>query len=402
MKLFNFIKEKTKKLFAITAILALAVQFALPGLAKASGPEFAAEKKLLRGMNITKNQQDWTDPVTGNPGDEFRGIVYIHNNVVNTTATNTTVKVTIPSATVNNSAVIAATVSASNAASISDTLRMNLTGYADISFIPGTVKLFAVDAQKNPVQISFPSGNGDAVVSPAGVSIGNIQGCFQFVHYVSFGFKTRARVVPNQPNLHVTKLVRDVSTGESNFVSADQGFAGDTLEYKINFSNTSEAEALNVLLKDVIPPHTKFVNGSVVISRNGGPEASLANGDNLVGNGITLDRIEPRENSYVKFRVTIDLNTPVNSVLVNTAFLNNLSATAQTTILTVGTPVTPVITTTTTVTPAAAAKPLPVTGPVETASVIVSSLIMGAYGFIRYRKYMASKEVQIINQLLSE
>lgn len=387
----NFIRTKMKKALAVAGIFGVLLQFAIPAIAKANEPHFATEKRLIRGTNLTRNQQEVSNPVFGEPGDEFRGLIYIHNDELDTTAKDVTVKVSIPSETVDKKAQISARVSAENADSISDSLSVDLTGNADIFFEPGTVKLFKVDEDGNPIQIPFPHGNGDDIVT-TGVRIGDIQGCFQFVKYVSFGFKTKAKEVPKQPNLHVSKLVRNVSTGEGNFVQSNQAHAGDTLEYKINFSNTGEAEAFNVLLKDVIPPHTKFVNGSAVLSINGGPEQKLFDGDNLVEEGIRLKEIEPRESSYVKFRVVIDKDTAAGTVLTNTAILDGLSSTAQTTIVAVAVP---------TVTPTPA-KPLPVTGPIETASAIIASMIMGAYGFIRYRRYMATREVKIINDLLDK
>ncbi len=397
MKLFNFMKEKTKKLFGITAILAMVMQFAMPKIVQATDspqPHFADELEFFVGRNLTQNQHQWVDPVNGNAGDEFKGELFVHNNIVGSVAEDVVVKVSIPSQTTNNKAVLSATESARNAASLSDTLTVNLNKDADIMFEPNSVKLFKVVGE-DPVEVPLSFEQGNKLVT-TGLFLGDIEGCFQFSKFITFEFKTKAKEVPKQPNLNVSKLVRNVTSGESNFVPSNQAHACDTLEYKLNFSNTGEIDALNVLLKDVIPPHTKFVSGSAVISINGGSEQVLANGDSLVGGGITLAKIESRENSYVKFRVVIDAGTKAGTVLINTVILDGLKATAQTTIVAEAVPVVVAP-----VTPSAA-KPLPATGPVETASVIFASLLMGAYGFIKYRKHLAKEETKIISQLLNQ
>ena len=394
MSVINNFFGNLKKLLCVTVVLSFFVSMFLPSLTQASDynvPHFGAELPLFEGANVTRNQNNFSDPVTGDPGDNIAGLIYIHNDVLGSEATNSKVKVDLPSTTTNKTAVLKETLSASNAEPkwISDTLTMNLSADANLSYVPGSAKFYHVEDNQS-VEKPFPNHDGDNLTT-VGVNLGNLKGCKEFIYYISFIVKTKAKEVPKQPNLHVSKLVRDVSTNEANFVQSNQAFAGDVLEYKINFSNTGDVAAYNVLLKDVIPPHTKYVAGSAVISRNGGPEQKIS--DDLVGGGITLDKIDPRENSYVKFRVTIDSDAPKDCVLVNTVILDGVSATAQTTIVKVITPVT--------VKPEAP-KPLPTTGPVETASVIFASILMGVYGFIRYRKHLAKEETKIISQLLSE
>jgi uncharacterized repeat protein (TIGR01451 family) len=394
MKLFNFIKEKTKKLFAITAILVLATQTLLPSIAKASDfqPEFKAEKEVLRGMNLTQNQQDWSDPVTGNPGDEFRGLVWIHNGVPDTTAHDATVKVSIPSHTTNRTAVVSSTISASDANTLSDTLNVNLTEDSDISFIPGSVKLFKLDANNNTVEIPFPNGNGDSVVSANGVNIGDINGCFQYVHFVSFGFKVKP-IVKQVPSFELLKTVRNVSNSEKDFVKSNFAKPGDVLEYNIDYSNTGNATA-DTFVKDAIPAGTTFVPGSVTIMRNG----SLQNlSDQFVGDGVSVNSVTPGEKISIRFRVKVNGNVKDNDCLINTVtlFFNKISIsdTAKTTVK---------ISVTPTPTPKPTPTPLPVSGPVETTSAIISLVGMSMYGFLKYKKFMALKETKIIGQLLGK
>lgn len=392
MKLFNFIGKKLKSILAVAGIFVVLAQLAMPAIAKAGdfSPEFMTEKKLLRGMNLTKNQNDWTDPVTGNPGDEFRGLIYVHNGVPETTAHNTVVKVSIPSHTTNKTAVVSANLSASNANTLSDTLRVNLSEDTDINFIPGTVKLFKI-VNNQTVEVPFPNGNGDAVVTPNGVNIGDIQGCFQFVNFISFGLRAKPKEQP-VPSFEILKTVKNVTAGEKDFVKSNFANPTDTLEYKVDFHNTSNATA-DVFIMDQIPSKTTFVAGSVVMVRNG-VEQKLS--DDFVGEGVSIASVTPGEKISIRFRVKVNKDARDKEVLVNktTLFFNKISIsdTAQTTVKVSAIP-TP---------PAEKPTPLPVSGPIETTSAIISLLGMSTYGFIKYRKYMALKETKIIGQLLSK
>lgn len=388
----SFLKQKIKNILAIAGVFVVLGQMVLPMSAKAGfSPEFMTEKKLLRGANLTENQQNWTDSVSGKPGDEFRGLIYIHNGVPETTAHNTTVKVTIPTHTTNKTAVVSATVSASDANTLSDTLNVNLTEDTDITFEPGTVKLFKFVDNKT-VEVPFPNGNGDAIVTPAGVNIGDIQGCFQYVNYISFGFKAKAKPQPEAANFSVMKTVRNVSSGEKDFVKSNFANLNETLEYKIDFENTGKAAA-DIFVQDRIPAKTTFVPGSVVLIRNG-KEEKLS--DAFVGEGVSIPNVTPGEKGVIKFRVKVNGDAKDKEELVNTVtlFFNKISIcdTAKTIVKVAVIPTPPVPTPT----------PLPVSGPVETASALVSLSGMSIFGFLKYRKFMALKETKIIGELLSK
>ena len=381
-----------KKLFGITAVLVFFLSMFLPSLAQATeGPHFAAELPLFDGINVTK-KLTYMDPVTGDPGDNIAGLVYIHNDVRDTTANNTRVKVTLPSQTSNKSAVLSETTSADNAASISDNLTVNLSGDANINYVAGSAKLFKVVDNKS-VEIPFPNGDGNNLVT-TGVNIGNIQGCFEFVHFVSFIFKTTPKEQPpvKNANFEILKTVRNVSANEKDFVKSNFAKSGDILEYKIDFQNIGDAAA-DVFIKDQIPAKTTFIPGSVSIERSGDPKLS----DEFVGEGVSISSVNPGEKIIIKFRVKVNADCKDNETLINTVtlFFNKISIsdTAKTTVkvTVLPTPPTPVEPT-----------PLPVSGPVETASAMISLSGMGIFGFLKYRKYMALKETKIISQLLSK
>jgi len=189
------------------------------------------------------------------------------------------------------------------------------------------------------------------------------------------------------PVLGLTKMVRDLTIGEQNFVKSNTAFKGDTLEYIVSYNNTGEGAADNVILSDAIPANTAYVAGSAVISRGGGAETALADG--LTTSGVNIGSIQPDETGYVKFRVTVASNIAAAEVLTNTAYLTSqgktISDTAKTTVVEYK--------------KAAGGTSLPKTG--AGAGSFLATFMIGLAGLYgKYRKNMASTEVSVINELI--
>lgn len=410
----NFIKRRMKTMLALAGIFGILFQFAMPISAKATQnltPVFKAEKELLRGVNLMTNQQDWSNPVSGKPGDDFSGLVWIHNNIVDSVAKNTVVKVKIPNETTNKTATLTATVSADNAAPLSGNMNLNLTEDSKVEFVPGSVRLFELQGDK-VVRIPFPNGaSGDSIIG-SGVNIGDIQGCFNFIHYVSFGFKTIKKEIPKNQNFEILKTVRNVTTGETNFVKSNTAYPEDTLEYNVDIQNTGDVSS-DIFVVDEIPAQTTFINDSIVITRDGKTEKCS---DEFVGKGVSISNVKPNEKVNIKFKVKVNKDAKDCDELINKVTLHfdktSICDTAKTIVKVKAapkpsptpTPVAPVKTPPVPAPTPAPEKPspLPVSGPVETASLALSSLLTGAFGYIRYRKYMALKETKIISDLLSK
>ena len=381
-----------KKIFA-TAALASTLLLPVSSADAANQPRFnfmQNDLKTLRGANRTEAQTEWQSSVSGKAGDEFRGIVYIHNGILDSTATNTKVKVTIPSQTTNKTATITVTISADNAATVTDTLNVTLNEDATLAYIPGKTAWFPTQNGSATTQVAFPNGQtGDEIVT-SGVNVGSVNGCWEFVQYVSFGFRSISKTFPN---LTISKTVRNVSAGETSFVESNQAVAKDTLEYKIDFKNTGSATAENVVLIDTIPGNTSYISGSAVISRGGGSEQKAT--DTITGDGIVICNLAAGESGYVKFRVKISDNVP-QICLINkaTIFFNKVSAedTAQTCIKGVVVPSGP------SVGPA-----LPVSGAGTTTVVSLLTLLAGYIVYsLRVRKIRQTVECQIANDLLNK
>lgn len=331
MKIFSTIKTKSRALASLILGGVLFAQvFAFAGSAQAASPQFnflSGDWELLRGANRTTNQTDWTDPVSGSAGDTFAGIIYYHNGYVDTTANNVVVKVNIPSQTTNNTATISASISADNAATVTDTvvngvlqgksgLTINLDQAATLSLVSGSVKWFPNYSGSSSTSQDLPNGQTGDSIGSTGVNIGNINGCWNYIGYVTFLVKTEKTA---QPSVSVAKTVRNVTLGETSFVETNYAKPGDTLEYSVTVTNSGSGTAENLYLVDAIPSGTTYVSGSSTKSVNGGSFATVADG--ITGDGLSIGSLASGETAEVRFRVTVGQGVTNGSTLTNTVSL---------------------------------------------------------------------------------
>jgi uncharacterized repeat protein (TIGR01451 family)/fimbrial isopeptide formation D2 family protein len=249
----NLIKKITggwKKVLGIALVSALISQLVAPALvANAASPRFnflQDDLAMIRGANKSAGEVTWHKPVDGLAGDTFAGIIYFHNGVVDTTAHNTNVKVSMPAVSADNKLVINASVSADGVSAVSDSMTVNLNENAKASLIPGTVQWFP-----NFTSFSVPSetllyGQNGSELFGQGLNVGDVHGCWQYIGYVVFQFKTEA--LPSA-NIVKSKIAKNLATGtEGVNISAK---AGDQVVYTLTTKNTGTASA-NVAVSDDI------------------------------------------------------------------------------------------------------------------------------------------------------
>lgn len=339
-KIWQKLKPKTKYILGVLGIAAIVSQgaFAFTRLS-ATEPRFnflQGDGELLRGANETAGETVWKDPISGNVGDTFQGLVYYHNGMVDTTAENTRIKVTIPAHTTNNSATLNASISADNAATVTDTivdgqvvglsgLTVNLNQDANLSLVPGSVKWFPNQAG-NPdnVPTPFPAGQtGNEITSANGVNIGGIQGCWQFAGFVMFSFKTTPI---SAPALSVEKTVRNVTAGETSFVELTNATKNQVVEFKIDGTNTGNTDLANFKIKDALPSDLTFVPGSMKLFKNNSntPEnVSDANAGLVFAGGWTTGVLEMSKHDILTFEAKAPTNIAAVKTVTNMATVSS-------------------------------------------------------------------------------
>ena len=189
-------------------------------------------------------------------------------------------------------------------------------------------------------------------------------------------------VTPVGAAITLNKVVRDVTTSETSFVESDQAKAGDTLEYKINFSNTGDAAADSVTVSDSLPANVSYVAGSTQISIDGATPAALADG--LTASGINIGSVGAGKSGYITFRAVISA-AAANQTLINTAYFkcgtSDISDTATTTVVTK-----------ITLAAATTSTPLPKTGAATDVIALMGAITSGVGSvFMKYKGLLAKK-----------
>ncbi|TSC93756.1 MAG: hypothetical protein Athens101428_543 [Candidatus Berkelbacteria bacterium Athens1014_28] len=285
-KFIKTCKPKAKSVFSILAIASV-VSLSIFSTLKlgATAPRFnfmQNDYELLRGANLTKGESVWKDPVAGNVGDTFQAIVYYHNGMIDTVAENTKIKVTLPKETTNKSAKLSISLSADNAATITDTivngkivgasgLTINLDNNADLALVPGSVKWYPDQLQNTDLAVSLPYSQTGDEITTTGVNIGNIAGCWEYAGYLVFNIKSTAKPALT-PILSVDKTVRNISTKEIAYTDLTKAHANEIAEFKIEVTDNGQTNLENVILKDQLPAELSYVSNSMVMNKDNQPQ----------------------------------------------------------------------------------------------------------------------------------
>lgn len=266
-------KNIYKKL--ITLVLSALVVVGLAGtiFADNTDPIFNQKKgdlELFTGRNITKSQNETSDPVSADPADEVEGVIYYHNGIEGTTAKNVHIAVALDQATNTNKVVMSAKITADNAVTVTDTvvdgqvvgksgLTVNLSSSATPYFVPGSVRWFR-EAQ-NVASPLLNNQTGAELLTASGLSIGDIQGCWAHSGFVMF------RIKFTQPNPNIVKSKS--AYNETQKIDATKNVAkpDDIITYTLTTKNTGNADQLNYVVEDGI---NDILDYSLVTALNGG------------------------------------------------------------------------------------------------------------------------------------
>lgn len=128
------------------------------------------------------------------------------------------------------------------------------------------------------------------------------------------------------PNLETRKTVEDVNGGEVE--------AGDTLRYTIVTTNTGADSATAVTLRDPVPEHTVYVDGSAtatggVATEQGGVVLGYLGAGAVTGTGGTL---APGASATVSFDVVIRAATAGGTEIPNEVTVTSVAATLRKTL----------------------------------------------------------------------
>lgn len=341
IKFIKTLKKLGKVVGAAALALVLASQvISAPNKTSADAPRFNFldnDMELISAANATKNETVYTDPISAENGDQVVGLVYYHNGVIDTTAKNTKIKVTMPSAQDGKDKFLTASLGADNAETVTDTIvngkvvgKSGLTVLTDaanskLEFVPGSVKWFP---NKGSVAVTLPNGQtGDEIIGN-GINIGDINGCWQYSGFVTFVMKVKTPEL--KPQLDVNKLVKNASVANSTFVKNNEAKPGDQLDYKIILSNPGDSTTAATLVKDTLPAGVSFVAGSAKYypdrATTSVPFPFNQTGDTIVTTGVNLGGIGAGDDYQSEIVFSVKVNT--SGVSNNQTLVNTVSAVA--------------------------------------------------------------------------
>jgi uncharacterized repeat protein (TIGR01451 family) len=233
--------------------------------------------------------------------------MYVHNNANTSTnasgkgiAKNTTVRLALPN--VEGSALRAVGyISADNATPkvVEDTVDFTSTEKFSMSYKAGSAIIY----NNGPLNGSKISDSVVTTGAPIGYDQlnGNLPGCFDYEAVIQVTLTVTPK---SNPNLGLTKQVRKFAQGQTgNWTSEVNAKPGEDVEWLLNTKNIGATAMTNVVTRDVLPPHTQLVAGSVKIVDTKGTTA--LNDGPLFQSGYNAGKYNSNDNTLVTFKTKV-------------------------------------------------------------------------------------------------
>lgn len=314
-----------KRFYALLAIMTAVV--AIPAMLNAWGPTrqtFTIEKPAtyVEFNSITNNPNIgdernfvgirekgttglWQDKVKAQPGKEYVVRMYVHNNAaenLNLMARDVNAMFYLPN-TSAKSHQVNGFLRSSNAKTKEIYDHATFTGDENfkIAYVDGSIKYY-----------NNANGNGfnipDSLFTSAGAKLGykkmdgNIPGCFQYAGYLTFTVRPQ---FPDKPKSNFT-IKKEVRKEGGTFSKTAAVNPGDTVNYRLTFTNTGETTLKNVILKDTLPKGVTYVPGSVQILNAANPGgAYVKDGDKMFSTGVNIGSYTAGSNALVVFNAKV-------------------------------------------------------------------------------------------------
>lgn len=247
----------------------------------------------------------WKDELTAQPGKEYIVRMYVHNNAaahLNKVATNVRASAAISNKTGKEN-FISTFISADNAnpQKVWDDVKFKSDKDFNLVYVPGSATWHNNGVGKAPAGAKL----SDNIVTSTGALLGHnaldgkIPGCYEYSGWVYFRVKPQ---FGKNPNFTVSKKVS--KHGANKWVEDYQAKPGETVDYLVNYTNTGDTQQDNVHIKDMLPSHMSYVNGSSKLGNSKYPNGDKIN-DNVTKQGINIGSYKPTANGWVIFSAKV-------------------------------------------------------------------------------------------------
>lgn len=261
-------------------------------------PAYGDERNFFRVKPADASDSAYSDKVALEPGKEYEGYAYFHNNAavnLNLVATDTTMRIELP-AVVDGSAKTNAFVRASNAKPVEvfDDTTLTSSSAVALRMVPGSATIHSRGAVDGKTL-------SDSLIT-SGVRLGynnldgKVPGCNEFAGYVTFRF------VADQPNFSVEKKVS--KHGADAWTKSYKAQPGETVDFLLKYKNTGSTTQKDVVIKDTLPTGMTYVAGSSVLANPSHPKG-VKTDDGVTTKGINIGSYNPGQNAWVKFSAKV-------------------------------------------------------------------------------------------------
>lgn len=305
MKLFRSMSRLRKRLFA-TAIVLTAVAFPI-------ATTMAAQTVKLEGSlgvaNVTAGDTKYSPAVNATYDQVVKLQVYYHNTEnpdSGKIAKDLTVKINIPNSAGKTQAV-SSKISATDASNtVNSTATVNLANDdAYLQYIPGSAVWKHNTGTNASVKYVETKISDNVVTNGAGLRLEDEKPCYNFSATVT----VLARVM--RPGVKITKQVE--KDGETNkWSQSNKAMPGDTLKYKISYTNNGNTNQTNVVIRDSLPVKMSLVPNSTYLYNQTNPSGVLYKSDNITHGGIVAGNYGPGAIAFVTFKVKVPAATELN------------------------------------------------------------------------------------------
>jgi len=293
-----------------------------------NNPNIGDERNFV-GIREKGSANTWYDSIDAESGKTYIVRMYVHNNAassLNLVANDVKAKVNLP-ITAGKSVNITGYVSASNIgadkngntgsyAEVYDNAKLVSDQDFNVDYVRGTLKY------ENNAFGSTGATLPESLFTSAGAALGydeldgNIPGCFQYAGYVSFEIKPQFAI----PSTYT--FSKEVSKhGENKWVENYAAQPGETVDYLLQYKNTSEAQQDGVTFRDTLPAGMTYVNGSTIYGNTLHPSGTPASDNIANGTGINVGSYLPGANAWAIFSAKMPAADKLEFCGAN-AFLN--------------------------------------------------------------------------------
>lgn len=271
-----------------------------------NNPTLGDERNFVR-VRTADTDETYTDNVTLEVGKEYEIYTYLHNNAAANfnasgkgIATGVLLKTELPQQlSAGEAGVVKSTITANNTnpRSVYDTAFLHATSTVYLRYVPNSATIHnAGSANGKILDADSLFGNG-AVYAYYDSDWGLIPGCNEYAGYVTY------RIKVDQPDFTVDKVA--AVNDSDDYTDEINAKPGDTVKFKINYTNSGTTMQENVTIHDNMPEGLEYVAGSTYVTTTSDPEGKSMPDGYMFGKGLNIGNIQAGGTATITYQAKL-------------------------------------------------------------------------------------------------